>query len=261
MNRQNPKKPSDAMAKDHSKEHETPEAGVIPAFGFVAQEETSDSVAKNEITKEERETDAPPSAPRTVLAEIPVVILGSAEALPLLTKVWEQKAIGTRIIPVEIGDSPFSEIIDQVIANDDIPDSFVLVPANCFPTHRVTIADLTIYRVRRMKAKENSDKWETTPCTGLPFLVETTALLQALEGLGDTYTEEEFLKAYNAIAHPGELPEEIGMAFGNTVSYAIQRPKCMATVAEALVRKRFICANGEGFAAIKDRLALLVKDE
>lgn len=35
----------------------------------------------------------------------------------------------------------------------------------------------------------------------------------------------------------------------------------MATVAEALVRKRFICAHGEGFAAIKDRLALLVKDE
>ena len=51
------------------------------------------------------------------------------------------------------------------------------------------------------------------------------------------------------------------MAFGNTVSYAVQRPKCMATVAEALVRKRFICAHGEGFAAIKDRLALLVKDE
>ena len=214
------------MAKDHSKERETPEAGAIPASGSVPQ------------------------------VGIPVIVLGSAEALPLLTKVWEQKAVGTVIIPIEIG-----EVIDQVIVNDDIPDSFIIVPANCFPTHRVNLADLTAYRVRRMKPKPDSDKWVVTPCTGLPFLVEATAVLQALEKLGDTYTEEEFLEVYNGIAHPGELPEEIGMTFGNTVSYAVQRPKCMATVAEALVRKRFICAHGEGFAAIKDRLALLVKDE
>lgn len=219
------------MTKDHSKERETPEAGAIPASGPVPQ------------------------------IGIPVIVLGSAEALPLLTKVWEQKAVGTVIIPIEIGESPFSEVIDQVIVNDDIPDSFIIVPANCFPTHRVNLADLTAYRVRRMKPKPDSDKWVVTPCTGLPFLVEATAVLQALEKLGDTYTEEEFLEVYNGIAHPGELPEEIGMAFGNTVSYAVQRPKCMATVAEALVRKRFICAHGEGFAAIKDRLALLVKDE
>ena len=214
------------MAKDHSKERETPEAGAIPASGSVPQ------------------------------IGIPVIVLGSAEALPLLTKVWEQKAVGTVIIPIEIGEGPFSEVIDQVIINDDIPDSFIIVPANCF-----NLADLTAYRVRRMKPKPDSDKWVVTPCTGLPFLVEATAVLQALEKLGDTYTEEEFLEVYNGIAHPGELPEEIGMAFGNTVSYAVQRPKCMATVAEALVRKRFICAHGEGFAAIKDRLALLVKDE
>ncbi len=219
------------MAKDHSKERETPEAGAIPASGSVPQ------------------------------VGIPVIVLGSAEALPLLTKVWEQKAVGAIIIPVEIGEGPFSEVIDRVIANDDIPDPFIIVPANCFPTHRVNLADLTAYRVRRMKPKPDSDKWVVTPCTGLPFLVEATAVLQALEKLGDTYTEEEFLEVYNGIAHPGELPEEIGMAFGNTVSYAVQRPKCMATVAEALVRKRFICAHGEGFAAIKDRLALLVKDE
>ena len=101
------------MAKDHSKERETPEAGAIPASGSVPQ------------------------------VGIPVIVLGSAEALPLLTKVWEQKAVGTVIIPIEIGEGPFSEVIDQVIVNDDIPDSFIIVPANCFPTHRVNLADLT----------------------------------------------------------------------------------------------------------------------
>lgn len=249
------------MTKSHSKERETPEAGAIPASGFVAQEETSDNVTKGESALEERETSAPTSTPRTVPAKTTIVILGSSESLPLLTKVWKQKAVGTVIIPIEIGDGPFSEVIDQVIANDDIPDSFIIVPANCFPTHRVNLADLTAYRVRRKKQKSDSDEWMVTPCTGLPFLVEATAALQAIKKLGDTYTEEEFLKVYNDIAHPGELPEEIGMTFGNTVSYAVRCPECMGTVAEALIRKRFICAYGEGFAAIKSRLALLVKDE
>ena len=79
------------MAKDHSQERKTPEAGAIPASGPVPQ------------------------------LGISIVVLGSAEALPLLTKVWEQKAVGAIIIPVEIGEGPFSEGIDRVIANDDIP--------------------------------------------------------------------------------------------------------------------------------------------
>ncbi len=191
---------------------------------------------------------------------LPIVVLGSAEALPLLDEIWQRKAPGSLIIPIEVDeDPPFSATIDRLIANELIPDTFVLVPANCFPTHRVGIADLVAYRVRRMKSQ--SGKMLATPRTGLPFLFKADAALKTLKLLGDTYDEEAFLFVYNPIAHPGERPEEIGMTFGNTVSYAIRRPKCLAVVAEALVRKRFICTTGEGFVAIKDQLALLVKNE
>lgn len=229
------------MAKQ-PKKRTTPATGAAPVAGSVAEAETTGiETASSAIS-------------------IPIVVLGTADALPLLTEVWKHKAPGAAIIPFEQGPGPFSEVIDRLMEDDGIPDSFILVPANCFPTHRVTFADLVIYRVRRMKPTAASDKWEVTPQTGLPFIFQATAALRTFEQLDDTYTEEEFLKVYNENAHPGELPEEIGMSFGNTVSYAVRRPKCMSAVAEALVRKRFICATGEGFTAIKDRLALLVSD-
>lgn len=166
------------MAKDHSQERKTPEAGAIPASGPVPQ------------------------------LGISIVVLGSAEALPLLTKVWEQKAVGAIIIPVEIGEGPFSEVIDRVIANDDIPDPFIIVPANCFPTHRVNLADLTAYRVRRMKPKPDSDKWVVTPCTGLPFLVEATAVLQALENSATPTPKRSSSKCTTVSPTPESCPRK-----------------------------------------------------
>ncbi len=250
------------MAKTQSKKTATPEAGATPAPGPVARAEAPGATIETS-TAEAPDENAAPSAPptRCGLERIPVIVLGTAEALPLLTKIWNQKAAGAAVIPVEVGDGPFSETIDRLLADETIPDTFVLVPANCFPTHRIGVADLIAYRVRRKRSESDIRKWIVTPRTGLPFLFEASAGLPALERLGDAYSEEEFLEAYNAIAHPGKLPEEIGMTFGNTVSYAIRPPKCKATVAEALVHKRFICATGEGYAAIKDQLALLAKDE
>lgn len=253
------------MAKTNSQKAINPEAGSVPASGTATQVDTVDPDIKtadaNAALEAARKAEQAPEATNRNCERFPIVVLGSAEALPLLTRVWQQKTTDIAIIPIEVEDGAFSEVVDRLLADENIPDTFTLVPTNCFPTHRIGLADLVAYRVRRMKEKAGSDKWTVTSRTGLPFLFEATAALQTLERLGDTYSEEEFLDAYNKVAHPDELPEEIGMTFGNTVSYAILRPKCMATVAEALVRKRFICATGEGFTAIKDQLALLVKNE
>lgn len=242
------------------KKNATPEAGKAPASGPVVGVETT-TAAETSTDQSSNAGAMDTSTTCSSLERFTIVVLGTAEALPLLTKVWKRKAAGATIIPIEVGDGPFSETIDQLLADENIPDTFSLVPANCFPTHRIGHADLVAYRVRRMKSGPNSDGSVVTPRTGLPFLFAASAALQTLERLNDTYSEEEFLEAYNEIAHPDELPEEVGMTFGNTVGYAVKRPKCMATVVEALVRKRFICTNDEGFVAIKERLALLVKDE
>ncbi len=93
--------------------------------------------------------------------------------------------------------------------------------------------------------------------TELPVLLQAEYVLQTQEALGETYTEEEFFAKYNAIAHAGELPEEIGMTFGNTVAYVHKQPSCAARLAEVLVCKKFICSNADGFQFIKAQLKLL----
>lgn len=189
----------------------------------------------------------------TMCKDVVIVVCGTPEALPLLTKAWKQKAAPAVIVPREVGSEPFSELIIGLLAEDDIPDTFILVPANCFPTTTVTIADLTAYRVRKF-----FDESKTLD-TGLPVLLETTAILKALEFLNNDagFTAQEFFEKYNPVAHAGEMAEEIGMTFGNTVAFVESPTPCMAKVTEALLRKKFICTTAEGFTPIKERLALL----
>lgn len=189
----------------------------------------------------------------TMCKDVVIVVCGTAEALPLLSKAWKQKAAPAVILAREMGETPFPELITGLMAEEDIPDTFILVPENCFPTATVSIADLTAYRVRKF------DDGHKAHNTRLPVLLEATAVLKTLEffnGPAD-FTAEEFFEKYNSIAHPGEMAEEIGMSFGNTVAYADRPTPCMALVAEALVRKKFICTTAEGFTPIKERLALL----
>ena len=189
----------------------------------------------------------------TMCKDVVIVVCGTAEALPLLTKAWKQKAAPAVILPREVGSAPFSELITGLLAEEEIPDTFVLVPANCFPTRCVNIADLAAYRVR--KFFDSSKALDTQ----LPVLLEATAVLKTLELLDNdnTFTAEEFFEKYNGIAHVGELAEEVGMSFSNTVAFADMPNPCMAKVAEALIRKKFICTTAEGFTPIKERLALL----
>lgn len=189
----------------------------------------------------------------TMCKNVVIVVCGTPEALPLLTKAWKQKAAQAIILPRKVADTPFSELITGLMAEEEIPDTFILVPQNCFPTATVTIADLTAYRVRKF------DDGHKALDTRLPVLLEATAVLRTLEFFNDPtdFNAEEFFTNYNSIAHPGELAEEVGMSFGNTVAFADMPNPCMEKVAEALIRKKFICTTAEGFTPIKERLAML----
>ena len=85
----------------------------------------------------------------TMCKDVVIVVCGTAEALPLLSKAWKQKAAPAVILAREVGETPFPELITGLMAEEDIPDTFILVPENCFPTAAVSIADLTAYRVRK----------------------------------------------------------------------------------------------------------------
>jgi hypothetical protein len=189
----------------------------------------------------------------SITEEVVIVVCGTSDALPLLSKAWEQKAAPATIHSMNTDGMSFEEIIENLIADDGLPDIFVLVPANCFPTHRVSLADLVSHKVRVMK---NGDRVATT---GLPVMIDTAVAIKAMEQLSeqDTFSEEEFMATYNAIAHADELPFEVGQGIEGSVCYVLRADPSLSVVKEALSRRKFIHANAEGFPPIANLLTEL----
>lgn len=224
-----------------------------PAAAVVSEEQQPHSEASTEPASSEQADNSISDA----IKKTTLVLCGHSEAMEVQEKTWKKMAAEMTIIKRSIDEKTFPQIIDALMADDDIPDTFVYVPAYCFPTHSVGLADLIAYRVRKRVKKGNSGEMEIVHNTELPVLLQAEYVLQTQEALGETYTEEEFFAKYNAIAHAGELPEEIGMTFGNTVAYVHKQPSCMARFAELLRCRKFICANADGFQFIKAQLKLL----
>jgi hypothetical protein len=182
--------------------------------------------------------------------EVVIVVLGTSESLPLLDKVWERQAAPAAIMSMNVDGMSFREIIEHVIADDGLPDTFILVPASCFPTHRVSLADLISYKVRVMPTGERIHT------TGLPAMIETsiaTLVLEKLDTKGD-FSEEEFMEAYNAMAHGDEIPVEIGNRIAGSVRYASSSDPCKATILEALTQRKFLNVAANSFEPIKQML-------
>lgn len=182
-----------------------------------------------------------------------IVVCGTEKAIKLLEKGWNRVAEPANIICMGVDNTPFDRIMASIMADERVPDKFVFVPANCFPTHNVTLGDLITPRVRVL-----TDGTQT-PLTRLPMLLESDFILQTLEALKSEkeVTEEMFFETYNKVAYPKVLIEQITMSSGNLVGYVTNPNPCMAKVAEALIRKKFICTNAEGFTPIQEHLAQL----
>lgn len=261
------------MATQKTENTETPvveqpsTTGAEPVSTETKQEEKLADAAVSEESQQQSEasTDAETASFEQAsnpisdgIKQMVLVLCGQAEAMTVQEKVWKKMAADIAIIKRSIDEKTFPQIIDALMADDDIPDTFVYVPAYCFPTHPVGLADLIAYRVRKkFQAGSLPSAMLTVHNTELPVLLQAKYVLQTQEALGETYTEEEFFAKYNAIAHAGQLPEEIGMTFGNTVAYVHKQPSCAARLSEVLVCKKFICSNAVGFPFIEARLKLL----
>lgn len=260
------------MATLKTKNTETPvveqpsTTGVEPVSTETQEEKPADAAVSEEPQQQaEASTDAETASSEQAsnpisdaIKKTVLVLCVQAEAMAVQEKVWKKMAAEMAIIKRCIDEKTFPQIIDALMADDDIPDTFVYVPAHCFPTHPVGLADLIAYRVRKkFQAGSLPSAMLTVHNTELPVLLRAEYVLQTQGALGETYTEEEFFAKYNAIAHAGELPEEIGITFGNTVAYVHKQPSCAARLAEVLLCKKFICANADGFQFIKAQLKLL----
>lgn len=233
------------------------EAGNQPASGAEEKPVADVREAVPDVNSGDLPKNDPAASQDTSDERLVIVVCGSKESLPLLTTGWEQKASFARIVPMNVDGKTFPEVVDALLIDDNLPDDFVLVPENCFPTHRVTIADLYAYRVRCIQKRSDTSDLVKVNETRLPMLFRSKVALDATAKLEEEYLEEEFLKEYNALAHVGELPDEIGMTFGNIVSYVVKQPSCSVLVFEAFAKKKFICPTREGFPFIEQQLAKL----
>ena len=71
----------------------------------------------------------------TMCKDVVIVVCGTPEALPLLTKAWKQKAAPAVILPREVGSAPFAELITGLLAEEEIHliqeiMGYLLLPVN-----------------------------------------------------------------------------------------------------------------------------------
>jgi hypothetical protein len=244
---------------DSGDEHENPDPSPEGGDGYSGSNqenpdpspESSKSDPNNGEGSESTETNELKAVPVFALDEdVIIVVCGTSESISLLDKAWTEKATPATIMSMNVDGMSFRDIIENLISDDGLPDTIFLVPASCFPTHRVSLADLIAYKVRVMK------KGERRHATGLPTMLDMAVAIEVLEKFpeGDLLTEEDFWKAYNEIAHEDEVPVETGHFTPGTVTFAVSSAPCRSVIAEGLARRKYINATPEAFRAIETML-------
>lgn len=189
-----------------------------------------------------------------ILPSTVIVIVADGPAASLLYQAWTRAAAPAKILVISSA-AALAETLEMLVADDDVPTEFVLVPSICIPTAKLSFADLTLYR-RRVFSNGN-----TADNTGLPMLMSKehiTAALAAFESSADT-SDEALVRIYNGIAHAEEIPTQVAFSFGNSVGYIARPDFCPARAIEFLLRRKFVCVTSEAFANAKRYLEEYVK--
>lgn len=144
--------------------------------------------------------------------------------------------------PVETVAEEITSLAEALIADNRVADEFVLVAPNTFPTHQLGPEDIATPVVYV------DNKGERTFAHRLPQICskETfTALLAEKE----FWNPEEF--AAKAALARNRFHVEVGMSFGNYVTNVFRATPCENKVIEALIRKKFISCNPDGWKGIE----------
>lgn len=157
-----------------------------------------------------------------------------------MLEVWEKMTGQKPVILSVKTDTDIRDILAEVIADNSVSDDFILVPANCVPCAPVSMEELATPLVF-VDTQGNRVFAER-----LPKQFSKDKLVEALPD-GDS-TPEEFLKGY--FKRNLHRPVEAGFRFGNIVTPVYRANPCEHIVIEAFVRKKFVIATPQGYAAI-----------
>lgn len=151
--------------------------------------------------------------------------------------------------PAVSGETPLETVAEEItslaevlIADNRIADEFVLVAPNTFPTHKLGPADIATPVVYV------DNKGERKYANRLPQGCDKEVLTELLAEK-EFWNPEEF--ARKAQERSGHLLVEVGMSFGNYVTNVLRSTPCESRIIEALIRKKFISCNPDGWNAIE----------
>ena len=142
------------------------------------------------------------------------------------------------------------QLIAEAISDPALPEEFIVVPTGCVPCGGV---DLDAMRLSTVYVDRNGNKKYDN---GLPMVIRKSDALEVfdeLETLCDDSTDpavvsETFAKIYVQRHRP--RPTAVSFLHGNYVTPANRANPCEHRVIEALLQKKFITSNFEGFKAI-----------
>ena len=151
-----------------------------------------------------------------------------------------------------LGDYPFKVIsiedplmaVAAAVADTDVQENFVYIPANTFPCKRINHGELWLPVVYVSKDGKR------TFAHGLPMQFNKSMAVELLTDENfDEKDPETFFKKASAAWTP--VPVEVGMAFGNFVTQVLRGTPCEHKVIEAMVRKKFLVTSSVGWKAIE----------
>lgn len=172
---------------------------------------------------------------------IHLVICADSSSADIVKAVWDKHCNIDNVVVIS-PELSIRELLEDCIADNKIAQKFVLIPANTIPCSQISFEELQMPVV--YIGKDNKEQFNHH----LPMYFDKVKLVEYLTDTEDN--GEAFVKGY--VDRYCSRPMQVGFRFGNYVTPVMRGNPCENIVIEGLLKRKFITASEEGFAAIKN---------
>lgn len=194
-------------------------------------EQTIEEIAEDIVEEQEVQEEVKVIDSIQLTSSLAIVIATYAGSEAVMHDIWAKYAPRDSELHI-IPDAPLSELISEIIANPDIADEFVLVPANCVPLSQCDEADLKLKKLYITKDGESIYD------SRLPILLTKEVCAKILS------QDEDYDKAELFFERCAELTavraSEVSFHFGNEVVPISRENFNTKALQEMMQRKRFV---------------------
>lgn len=197
--------------------------------------------AKTQETETLSQSESPASVEQTSTSTpaISVVIGAYPGTGELMGKLWNRFYTGAhKVVEVESGKS-LRDVFVDILKDSSIADRFTYTPANLIPC--TVIDDATLRQTYAYLNREGRRGYSSR----IPLTADKDKVTEALLD-EDIKDDEAFARALAG----DRRAMDVGFAFGNFITPVLRANPCENVVIEAFLRKFFVAASPEGFAAI-----------